>query len=41
VPPEEAAAIDQQMLGALRAALDEDKPMKLLSAGAVKLAADS
>jgi small-conductance mechanosensitive channel len=41
VPPEQAAAIDQQMLAALRAALDEDVPMRLLSTGAVKLAEDS
>jgi small-conductance mechanosensitive channel len=41
VVAEHAAAIDQQMLEALRKSLEQDGQMKLLSAGAVKLTWDS
>lgn len=41
VPPDQAAMIDQQMLEALRKALEEDGKMKLLSTGAVKLTWDA
>jgi small-conductance mechanosensitive channel len=41
VPPQGAAAIDQQMLESLQAAIQSDGQMQLLSTGAVKLTADS
>ena len=37
VPPEDTVTIDQQMLEALRAAVDSDEELQLLETGAVRL----